>query len=145
MDRQSAFCKAAIETDQITLCWRSDATRKRSVCTPMAMLAIYGDQFPIRLRCRRPLLIHLRCTWSDYDQIATCWVQSYKSMRHSDATIDLKRPENSLIWSNMAAKSFSYWLSLNFFFDNMTTWRTNTVVKEVSRTLYFFNSENSLL
>ena len=29
-DRQSTFCKAAIEPDQIMLCWRSNATRKRS-------------------------------------------------------------------------------------------------------------------
>ena len=76
-DRQSTVCKAAIEPDQITLCWRSDATRKRFVCAPMAMLEIYGVQFPVWLRCRRPLLIPLRCTWSDYDQIATYWLQSW--------------------------------------------------------------------
>ena len=46
-DRQSTFCKAAIEPDQITLYWRSDATRKRSVCAPMAMLETCGVQFPV--------------------------------------------------------------------------------------------------
>ena len=38
-DRQSTFCKAAIEPNQITLCWRSNATRKRS--------------FALRWRCLR--------------------------------------------------------------------------------------------
>ena len=88
-DRQSTFCKAAIKPDQITLCWLSDATRKRSVCAPMAMLETYGVQFPVWLRCRRPLLIRLRCTRSDYDQIATCWLQSYKCRWRSDAIIDV--------------------------------------------------------
>ena len=46
-------------------------------------------QFPVWLRCRRPLLIRLRCTRSDYDQIATCWLRSYKCMRRSDAIIDV--------------------------------------------------------
>ena len=55
-NRQSAFCEAAIEPNQIMLCWRSDATRKRSVCAPMAMLETFGAQFPIWLHCRRPLV-----------------------------------------------------------------------------------------
>ena len=84
-DRQSTFCKAAIKPNQITFCWRSDATRKRSVCAPMAMLEIYGVQFPVWLRCRWPLLIRLRRSRSDYDQIATCWLQSYKCRRRLDA------------------------------------------------------------
>ena len=88
-DRQSTFRKAVIEPDQITLCWRSDATRKRSVCAPMAMLELYGVQFPVWLRCRRSLLIRLRCTRSDYDQIATCWLQSYNCRRRSDAITDI--------------------------------------------------------
>ena len=33
-DRQSTFCKAAIEPDQITLCWRSNATRWESLLIP---------------------------------------------------------------------------------------------------------------
>ena len=88
-DRQPTFCKAAIEPDQITFCWRSEATRKRSVCAPIAMLETYGVQFPVWLRCRWPLLIRLRCTRSDHDQIATCWLQSYKCRRRSDAIIDV--------------------------------------------------------
>ena len=93
--RQSTFCKAAIEPDQITLCWRSDATRKRFVCAPMAMLETYDVQFPLWLRCRRPLLIRLWYTRSDYGQIATCWLQSYKSRRRSDAIIDILYPHST--------------------------------------------------
>ena len=33
-DRQSTFCKAAIEPDQITFCWRSNATRWESLLIP---------------------------------------------------------------------------------------------------------------
>ena len=71
--------------------WRHHgvATRKRSICVLMAMLETYGVQFPVWLHCRRSLLIHLRCTRSDYDQIATCWLQSYKCRWRSDAIIDV--------------------------------------------------------
>ena len=46
-DRQSTFCKVAIKPDQIMICWRSDATRKCSVCAPMVMLEIYDVQFSL--------------------------------------------------------------------------------------------------
>ena len=70
--------------------WRSVSDQMRPENAPLAMLEICGVQFPVWLRCRRPLLIRLRCTRSDrHDQIATCWLQSYKFMRRSDATIDI--------------------------------------------------------
>ena len=88
-DRQSTFCKAAIEPDQITLYWRSDVTRKWSACAPLVMLDTYGVQFPVWLRCRWPLLIRLQCTRSYSAQITTWWQQSYESRRRSDAIIDV--------------------------------------------------------
>ena len=124
IDRQWAFCKAAIKPNQIMFCWRSDATRKCSVCALMAMLEIYGAQLPVWLRCRRPLLIHLQCTPSDYDQNSMCWQQSCKCMRHSDAIIDVWRPKDSILFSKMMTKWFWYWLlSLIFFFNNMISFR----------------------
>ena len=131
-DRQSTFYKAAIESDQITLSWRSDATRKRSDCAPMAMLETYGVQFPVWLRCRRPLLIRLRCRRSNYDQIATCWLQSYKCRRRSDAIIDVQRQKHSIIGFKITTKNFDIdFLVLIYFFRVIVRCRTNIVAMYV--------------
>ena len=133
-DRQSIFCKAAIEPDHITLRWRSDASRKRSVCASMSMLETYGVQFPVWLRCRRPVLIRFRCTRSDYDQIATCWLQSYKCRRRPDAIIDVKSPKNSIIGFKITTKNVDIdFLILFSFFHDMVRCRTNIVVMYVKR------------
>ena len=134
INRQSTFCKAAIEPDQITLCWRSDATRKRCVCSPIAMLETYGVQFPVWLRFKRPLLIRLRCTRSDYDQIATCWLQAYKCRRRSDAIIDVWWPKNSINGCKLRTKNLDIvFLVLISFFHDMARCRTNIVVMYVKR------------
>ena len=67
-DRQSSFCKAAFEPDQITLCWRSDATRKRSD----------GDARDIRRSIPDLIGISYRSTWHSMryvraPQIAALW------------------------------------------------------------------------
>ena len=127
-DHQSTtFCKAATEPDQITLCWRSDATRKRYVGALMAMLEIYGVQFPVWLRCRRPLLIRLRCSRSDYDQISACWLQSYECRRRSDAIADVQRPKNSKIGFEITTKNLNidFLVSISFF-HNMVRCKRKT-------------------